>query len=69
MDDSSELIYSGEMVKVNKSGRHQERVFFLFDNQLLYCKKDLLWRDLMVYKGRANMNQCVVHPIQDGKGV
>lgn len=36
---SSELIYSGELNKINSSGWSQERYFFLFDHQLVYCKK------------------------------
>ena len=38
-DLSSELIFSGDMSKVSSSGWHQERSFFLFDHQLVYCKK------------------------------
>lgn len=37
---SSELIHSGEIYKISK-GHSQERVFFLFDFQLIYCKKVL----------------------------
>ena len=39
LEDSSELIYAGEMNKVNSAGWSQERNFFLFDHQLVYCKK------------------------------
>ena len=56
------------MVKVNSNGRHQERSFFLFDNLLVYCKKDMLGRDFIVFKGRINTNQCTLCPIPDGKG-
>ena len=36
---SSELIHYGDMHKINSGGWHQERTFFLFDHQLIYCKK------------------------------
>ena len=39
LETSSELIYSGELSKVNSSGWTQERYFFLFDHQLIYCRK------------------------------
>ncbi|ELT97753.1 hypothetical protein CAPTEDRAFT_180035 [Capitella teleta] len=67
IDISSELIFSGEMTKVNRNGGNQERIYFLFDNQLVYCRKDKLWRDVMVYKGRIGTNSCQVIPLQDGK--
>lgn len=35
---SSELIHSGDLVKISK-GHAQERHFFLFDHQMVYCKK------------------------------
>ena len=42
---SSELIYSGELTRVTQpQAKSQQRMFFLFDHQLIYCKKvpDLL---------------------------
>lgn len=37
---SSELIYSGELTRVTQpQARSQQRMFFLFDHQLIYCKK------------------------------
>ena len=38
LEKSTELIYSGELHKISK-GHSQERHFFLFDRQLVYCKK------------------------------
>ena len=35
---SSELIHSGDVIKTSKGGS-QDRVMFLFDHQLMYCKK------------------------------
>ena len=36
------MIHSSELHKISK-GHSQERHFFLFDNQLIYCKKVSLW--------------------------
>ncbi|KAL8612232.1 hypothetical protein ACOMHN_028929 [Nucella lapillus] len=67
LDDSSELIYSGELSKINANGWSQERCFFLFDHQLVYCKKDLLKKNSFVYKGRVRMDHSIVVSIPDGR--
>jgi len=38
------------------------------DDVLYVCVQDLLWRSLLVYRGRINMDHCVVHHIPDGRG-
>ena len=40
LERSTELVHSGELHKISK-GHSQERHFFLFDRQLVYCKKVL----------------------------
>ncbi|KAH9509422.1 spermatogenesis-associated protein 13 [Bulinus truncatus] len=65
--DSSELIYSGELNKVNHAGWSQERYFFLFDHQMIYCKKDLLKKSSFCYKGRIEMDGCQVYNVPDGR--
>lgn len=64
---SSELIFSGEVNKINTAGWSQERYFFLFDHQLIYCKKEFLKRHLFSYKGRIDIDQCEVVDVPDGK--
>lgn len=37
---SSELIFSGELTKLSQpQAKSQQRMFFLFDHQMVYCKK------------------------------
>ncbi|XP_012945492.1 spermatogenesis-associated protein 13 [Aplysia californica] len=67
LEESSELIYSGELHKINHAGWSQERYFFLFDHQLIYCKKDLLKKSTFGYKGRIGMDSCQVVNIPDGR--
>ena len=40
-DTCNELIKDGPLIKISV-GNTQERMFFLFDNLLVYCKKSLL---------------------------
>ncbi|XP_072285415.1 uncharacterized protein [Pyxicephalus adspersus] len=68
LDRSSELIYTGEMQWIYQPyGRQQQRVFFLFDHQLVLCKKDLIRRDILYYKGRLDMDKYEVIEVDDGR--
>ncbi|KAM3911607.1 rho guanine nucleotide exchange factor 9 isoform 1-T1 [Leptodactylus fuscus] len=68
LDRSSELIYTGEMQWIYQPyGRQQQRVFFLFDHQLVLCKKDLIRRDILYYKGRMDMDRYDVIEVDDGR--
>ena len=49
---SSQLIHSGEAVRVTSGMWTSNITMFLFDHQLIYCKKDLLKRNTYVYKGK-----------------
>lgn len=67
LERSSELIHSGELTRVVRQGKMQQRSFFLFDHQLIYCKKDVLRRDLLHYRGRLDTDQTEVLDVPDGR--
>ncbi|KAG5268780.1 hypothetical protein AALO_G00216370 [Alosa alosa] len=64
---SSELIHSGELTRVVRNGKTQQRSFFLFDHQLVFCKKDVLRRDLLHYRGRLEMDAAELQDLPDGR--
>ncbi|XP_054478713.1 uncharacterized protein spata13 isoform X1 [Anoplopoma fimbria] len=67
LERSSDLIHSGELTRVVRQGKMQQRSFFLFDHQLVFCKKDVLRRDLLHYRGRLDMDQTEVVDVPDGR--
>ncbi|CAL8294432.1 unnamed protein product [Lota lota] len=67
LERSSELIHSGELTRIALQGKTQQRFFFLFDHQLVFCKKDVLRRDLLHYRGRLDMDQTAVQELPDGR--
>ncbi|XP_078694452.1 uncharacterized protein LOC144923635 isoform X3 [Branchiostoma floridae x Branchiostoma belcheri] len=68
LDKSSQLIYNGDVRVITAArGKVQDRTLFLFDHQMVFCKKDLLKRDSVAYKERMLTGPCQVRPIPDGK--
>ncbi|XP_029792808.1 spermatogenesis-associated protein 13 isoform X5 [Suricata suricatta] len=67
LERSSELIHSGELTQLSRHGRSQQRTFFLFDHQLVSCKKDLLRRDVLYYRGRTDMDDVQLVDLEDGR--
>ncbi|XP_015196954.2 uncharacterized protein spata13 isoform X2 [Lepisosteus oculatus] len=64
---SSELIHSGDLTRISRQGKTQQRTFFLFDHQLIFCRKDILRRDMLYYKGRMDLDDMEVLDAEDGK--
>ncbi|KAJ8278172.1 hypothetical protein GJAV_G00084710 [Gymnothorax javanicus] len=64
---SSELIHSGDLTRILPDGKTQQRVFFLFDHQMVFCKKDVLRRDLLFYRGRLDTDRVEVLDVPDGR--
>ncbi|XP_026669321.1 uncharacterized protein LOC108624996 isoform X4 [Ceratina calcarata] len=64
---SSQLIYQGEAVRVTTGMWTNNIILFLFDHQLVYCKKDILKRNTYVYKGRIYLDTSEVIDVPDGK--
>lgn len=48
---SSQLIHQGDVLKITSGVRSSNITLFLFDHQIVYCKKDLLKRNFYAYKG------------------
>lgn len=46
----------------------KEVTLFLFDRQLVYCKKDIIKRNTYVYRGRINLDLCSLEDITENKG-
>ncbi|XP_057660132.1 mucin-2 isoform X2 [Diorhabda carinulata] len=64
---SSQLIHQGEVVKVTTGMWTNNITLFLFDHQIVYCKKDILKRNTYVYKGRFCLDTSEVIDVPDGK--
>ncbi|XP_020285856.1 spermatogenesis-associated protein 13 isoform X3 [Pseudomyrmex gracilis] len=64
---SSQLIYQGDAMRVKTGMWTNNITLFLFDHQLVYCKKDILKRNTYVYKGRIYLDTSEVIDVPDGK--
>uniref|UniRef100_A0AAY4ELP1 Phosphatidylinositol 3,4,5-trisphosphate-dependent Rac exchanger 1 protein n=1 Tax=Denticeps clupeoides TaxID=299321 RepID=A0AAY4ELP1_9TELE len=77
-DISTELLLHGNLLKIS-AGNIQERVFFLFDNLLVYCKRKSrvsgkkstkrtksINGPLYVFRGRINTEVMEVENVEDG---
>lgn len=65
---SSQLIYQGDAMRVTTGMWTNNITLFLFDHQLVYCKKDILKRNTYIYKGRIYLDTSEVIDVPDGKG-
>uniref|UniRef100_A0A8B9LHK9 Phosphatidylinositol-3,4,5-trisphosphate-dependent Rac exchange factor 1 n=1 Tax=Astyanax mexicanus TaxID=7994 RepID=A0A8B9LHK9_ASTMX len=80
-DICTELLLHGNLLKIS-AGNIQERVFFLFDNLLVYCKRKSrvsgkkstkrtksINGPLYVFRGRINTEVMEVENVEDGTGI
>lgn len=61
---SSQLVHSGEVTKISK-GRAQQVTLFLFDHQIVYCRKDLIKKRSLEYKGRIVLENYKFENLED----
>lgn len=64
---STQMICQGEAKRVSARRVTSSIVLFLFDSQVVYCKKDILNRNIYTYKGRIPMDTTEVIDLADGK--
>ncbi|PIK60640.1 hypothetical protein BSL78_02415 [Apostichopus japonicus] len=64
---SSKLIHSGDVHRMTNRRKFVLRRLFLFDHQLIICKKDLLKRNGFVFKGRLNMEEYEALSLDESK--
>ncbi|XP_055502124.1 rho guanine nucleotide exchange factor 9-like isoform X1 [Leucoraja erinacea] len=64
---SSQMVHRGDLVViVLRRGRAKNFVTFLFDNQMILCKKDLIRRHILYYKERIYIETGMVEDVLDG---
>lgn len=64
---SSRLFLQTDAIRVSPNLWNNSYTLFLFDRQLIYCKRDLLKRTIYIYKGRIFLDNCRILNLPDGK--
>lgn len=64
---SSRLFLQTDAIRVSPNLWNNTYTLFLFDRQLIYCKKDLLKRTSYIYKGRIFLDNCRILNLPDGR--
>lgn len=64
---SSRLFLQTDAIRVSPNLWNNTYTLFLFDRQLVYCKKDLLKRTSYIYKGRIFLDNCRILNLPDGR--
>lgn len=64
---SSRLFLQTDAIRMTPNLWNNTYTLFLFDHQLIYCKKDLIKRSNYIYKGRIFLDNCRVLNLADGK--
>ncbi|KAL3277291.1 hypothetical protein HHI36_012641 [Cryptolaemus montrouzieri] len=66
---SSQMVYQGDVIRVKSAMWTSNITLFLFDHQVIYCKKDILKRNTYVYKGRIDLDTSEIIDLPDGKDI
>ncbi|XP_058066203.1 uncharacterized protein LOC131215824 [Anopheles bellator] len=64
---STRLFLQTDAIRMSPNIWNNTYTLFLFDRQLIYCKKDLLKRTNYIYKGRIFLDNCRILNLPDGK--
>uniref|UniRef100_A0A182WCA5 DH domain-containing protein n=1 Tax=Anopheles minimus TaxID=112268 RepID=A0A182WCA5_9DIPT len=64
---STRLFLQTDAIRMSPNLWNNTYTLFLFDRQLIYCKKDLLKRTNYIYKGRIFLDNCRILNLPDGK--
>jgi hypothetical protein len=64
---STRLFLQTDAIRISPTLWNNTYTLFLFDRQLIYCKKDLLKRTNYIYKGRIFLDNCRILNLPDGK--
>lgn len=64
---STRLFLQIDAIRMTPNIWNNTYTLFLFDRQLIYCKKDLLKRTQYIYKGRIFLDNCRILNLPDGK--
>lgn len=64
---STRLFLQTDAIRMTPNLWNNAYTLFLFDCQLIYCKKDLLKRTTYAYKGRIFLDNCRILNLPDGK--
>lgn len=64
---STRLFLQTDAIRISPNLWNNTYTLFLFDHQLVYCKKDILKRTQYIYKGRIYLDNCRILNLPDGK--
>lgn len=64
---STRLFLQTDAIRVSPNLWNNTYTLFLFDKQLIYCKRDLIKRSSYIYKGRIFLDNCRILNLPDGK--
>ena len=64
---STRLFLQTDAIRVTQNLWNSTCTLFLFDRQLIYCRRDLLKRTSYIYKGRIFLDNCRILNLPDGK--